>query len=177
MNIMKKLILTLSVVLLTATGWAQSKAVDKLFEKYSGKEGFTSVVITKYMFGLFSNIETSEDDEYMNMIKNLKNIKILSAPGSDVSGINFYKEVMESLPEKEYDELMVIKEGGTDIKFLIKEENDKIVELLMLIGGPDENVLISISGIIDMKTIAKLSKSMNIEGMEKLEKIEKKFPL
>jgi len=173
---MKKLILMLSVVLISSNSWAQSKAVDKLFEKYSGQEGFTSVVITKYMFGLFSKIETTEDDDYMNMIKDLNNIKILSAPGSDVSGINFYKEVMESLPKKEYDELMVIKDGDKDIKFLVKEKNDKIVELLMLIGGSDENVLVSITGIIDMKTIAKLSKSMNIEGMENLEKIEKEFP-
>lgn len=173
---MKKIILTLSVILISVTGWSQSKAVDKLFEKYSGKEGFTSVVITKYMFGLFSNVETTEDDEYMNMIKNLNNIKILSAPGSDIAGINFYEELMESLPKKDYEVVMEINEDGQNIKILVKEKKEKIVELLMIIGGDDENVLISISGIIDMKTIAKLSKSMNIEGMENLEKIEKKFP-
>ncbi len=174
---MKKILLTLSVMLFVTAGWAQNKAIDELFDKYSGKEGFTSVVITKHMFNLFTSVETTEDDEYMNMLKDLKNIKILSAPGSDVSGINFYDEVMKSLPAKEYDELMVIKDGEKDIKFLIKEEKNTIISLIMLIGGTEENVLISISGIIDMKTIAKLSKSMNIEGMENLDKINKKFPL
>ncbi len=173
---MKKLILTLSVILITASGWAQSKSVNELFDKYSGKKGYTTVVITKYMFNLFSNIEAKEDDEYMNMIKNLKSIKILSAPGSEASGINFYDEVMKSLPVKKYNVLMEISEDDQDIKLLAREEKNKIVELLMLIGGKDDNVLICINGDIDMKTIAKLSKSMNIDGMENLEKIKKKFP-
>lgn len=173
---MKKLILTTAVLMFTVSIWAQNKAVDKLFDKYGGKDGYTTVVITKYMFGLFSNVETTEDDEYMNMIKNLDNIRILSAPGQSESGVNFHDEVMNSLPKNEYEELMVIKDGGQDVKFLVKEEKDKIVELLMIIGGSEENVLISITGIIDMQTVAKLSKSMNIEGMENLEKIEKKWP-
>jgi len=128
------------------------------------------------MFGLFSNVETEEDDDYMNMIKNLNNIKILSAPGSAESGINFFEEALDKLPSKEYEELMIIKDAKQDIKFLVKEEKGKVVELLMLIGGEEDNVLISITGVIDMNTIAKLSKSMNIEGMENLEKIEKKWP-
>ncbi|MBT4401636.1 MAG: DUF4252 domain-containing protein [Bacteroidetes bacterium] len=173
---MKKLILLLAIIGIAATGWSQNKVVDDLVEKYSGVEGFTSVVITKYMFGLFSNVETEEDDDYMNMIKNLNNIKILSAPGSAESGINFFKEALDKLPSKEYEELMIIKDAKQDIKFLVKEEKGKVVELLMLIGGEEDNVLISITGVIDMNTIAKLSKSMNIEGMENLEKIEKKWP-
>jgi len=171
---MKKVVLILFVLLVSAGIQAQNKAVDKLFEKYSGKDGITSVVITKHMFSLFSQVETTEDDEYMNMIKNLNNIRILSAPGG--SGINFMKELGGQLPEKEYEELMVIKDGSQDVKFLVKENEGKVVELIMIVSGPEDNVLISITGLIDMQTVAKLSKSMNLEGMENLEKIEKKFP-
>jgi len=173
---MKKIILTIAVLMLTVSTWAQNKSIDKIFDKYSGKDGFTTVVITKYMFGLFSNIETSEDDEYMNMIKNLNDIRILTAPSKGELGVDLYKEAMSVLPKKEYNVLMEVNDGEQDVKFLVKEEKDKIVELLMIIGGEDESVLMSISGVIDMKTIAKLSKSMNIDGMENLEKIEKKFP-
>lgn len=173
---MKKVLIIAITMIFTLSLTAQNKAVDALFEKYGGKEGFTTVVITKHMFGLFSQVETAEDDEYMNMIKNLKNIRILSAPGHPVSGINFLKEIGDALPETVYEELMIIKDEDQDVKFLVREENDTIVELLMIISGAEENVLISISGIIDMKTIAKLSKSMNIEGMDQLEKIEKNRP-
>lgn len=48
-----------------------------------------------------------------------------------------------------------------------------ITEFLMIGGGKD-NVLICITGNIDLKSISKLSKAMDIEGMENIEKVEKK---
>ncbi|MEZ5197060.1 MAG: DUF4252 domain-containing protein [Bacteroidales bacterium] len=53
-----------------------------------------------------------------------------------------------------------------------QKEGKNIKELLMVVGGQDDNALISIQGDIDLKTISKLSKSMNIDGMENLEEIE-----
>ena len=173
---MKKIIILITLACFATSAWSQNKVIDDLVNKYSGTKGFTSVVITKHMFSLFSNVKTTEDDEYMNMIKNLNNIKILSAPGYPESGINFIKEVTDKLPLKEYEELMVITEDKQNIKFLIKEEKDKVIELLMLVSGDDENVVISITGNIDMKTVTKLSKALNSEGMENLDKIEKKWP-
>ncbi len=169
---MKRAVTILFIALISVTLMAQNKVVDKLFEKYADKEGYTSVVITKYMFGLFSNIETEEDDEYVNMIKNLKSIRILSGPEQDASGVNFYDEVISKLPEGEYNELMVIHDSDQDIKFLIKEEKDIVTELLMVVGGENDNILISITGDIDMKAVSKLSESMGIQSMENLEKID-----
>ena len=68
---------------------------------------------------------------------------------------------------------MVVKKDNQDIKFLIRKDGKIINELLMVVGGTEENVLISIQGNIDLKTISKLSKAMKIEGMENREEIEK----
>jgi hypothetical protein len=83
---------------------------------------------------------------------------------------------MRDLPVDKYEELMVIKESGQDLKFLIREENNKIVELLLVGGGKDagDNVLISIRGDIDMKNISKISKAFNVEGLDNLEKMDEK---
>ena len=69
---------------------------------------------------------------------------------------------------------MVIKEKDQDVKFLVHEKDGKITELLLIAGGKNDNVLISIQGDIDLKNISKLSKSMNISGLEHLEEIDKK---
>lgn len=151
---------------------AQNKAVDKLFEKYGGREGFTTVVISKHMFNLFSNVEAAEDDEYKTMMKKLNGIRILTGPEGGEGGVNFYQELMKNLPVDEYEELMTIQESDKNIKFLIKKEKGNVGELLMIVGGKVENVLISITGDIDMQSVAKLSKSMGIEGLEKLDENE-----
>jgi hypothetical protein len=177
---MKKAVFKLTVALLCAwTGLlpAQNSPADALFEKYSGKEGYTSVYITKAMFDLFSTIETSEDEkDFVKLASSLDCIKILSADKEDGKvvnkHINFYDEIMANLPANKYEELMTIKEKDSDVKFYIFKQGLKIREFLMVVGGKESNALISIQGDIDLKTISRLSKTMKIEGMENLDKLE-----
>lgn len=163
------------LIMISLSAFSQRNPVDKLFEKYGGKDGFTTVFISSKMFSMFSDMEAGDDD-INKMIKNIESIKILTTDDESLldPGINFYKEIMNELSLDEYEELMVVKEKDQDIKFLVKEKEDIIVELLLVIGGKGNNALISIRGIIDLKSISKLSKSMNIEGLEKLEEIDEK---
>ena len=163
------------LIMISLSAFSQRNPVDKLFEKYGGKDGFTTVLISSKMFSMFSDMEAGDDD-INKMIKNIESIKILTTEDESLldPGINFYKEIMNELSLDEYEELMVVKEKDQDIKFLVKEKEDIIVELLLVIGGKGNNALISIRGIIDLKSISKLSKSMNIEGLEKLEEIDEK---
>jgi hypothetical protein len=169
---MKRLMLSF-FVFIPMMLFAQQSPVDKLFDKYSGREGYTSVFISKHLFSLFAQIDM-EDKEFEELLGKLTGIKILSAEGTAQSGVNFYNEILKELPLREYTELMVVKEKGQDFKFLIREKNGKILELLMISGGINNNALISIQGDINMKNISNLSKSMNIQGFENLEKIDKK---
>ncbi len=169
---MKRLILLifLSFVMVGVKG--QNSVVDKLFEKYSGKDGYTSVLISKYMFSLFSDVNPDNKD-FNELVGKLNSIKILSSDSTNTNeGVNFYKEIMNELPINDYKELMVVKEKNQETKFLVKENKGNIVELLLIVGGKTKNVLICIQGDINLKNIAKLSKSMKIDGLENLEKIK-----
>jgi len=172
---MRKIVWFFALFCISAAINAQTVA-DKIFDKYSGTEGFTTVYITKYMFDLFKGAAENarEDEDMSKVLSNLTSIKILAAdddPATPLT-VNLYHEVMKELPVNLYKELMVIREKDQDVRFMVREDKGKIVELLMLVGGKDESVLICIQGIIDMKTIGKLANGMNIEGMENLEKIE-----
>jgi hypothetical protein len=162
-------IITLAFSIEIASG--QTSAVDKLFDQYSEKDGFTTVYITQYMFSMFKDVKT-EDKDFDALVKSLKSIRILAVDNENPpKGVNFFTEIMKDLPVKEYKELMVIKEKGQDVRFLVKDNNGKITELLLIAGGKD-NALISIQGNIDLKSIAQLSKSMKIQGMEQLGKMQ-----
>lgn len=172
----KKLTLMIVTLMVLPLLMAAQSPADDLFDKYSGQEGFTSVYITQHMFGLFADIETEEDEDgFVELVKGLKCIKIVSVDDENPElnkEVNFYDEIMSDFPEGKYEELMVVKKKDQDIKFYILKDEDKIIELLMIIGGVEDNALISIQGDIDLKTISKLSKSMNIDGMENLDEIE-----
>lgn len=170
---MKKYIILLLLICVTAGLSAQNKAIEQLFQKYSDKEGFTSVVITKNMFQLFANVDNPNNDDFLRTVKNLEFIKILSIKGEN-DGKAFYQDIQAAIPEKDYKELMTIKETDNQVKFLTLEKDGVIKELIMISGGKAESTLIWMAGIIDMKTVAKIAQGMQINGMEKLEKAGKK---
>ena len=157
---------------------AQNRAIDRVFEKYAGKEGFTTVYISKYMFSMFAQRDDVKDDDLadmQNVFGKLDGIRILAVEDEDAigKGMNFYDEIMKDLNRDDYKELMVVKDSESDVVFLAKEKNGKIVELLIIAGGESDNALIAITGEIDLNNIGKISHSMGIDGMEKLEDLEK----
>ena len=165
----------IAVVLLTANGvmLAQKNPVDELFDRYSGVEGFTSVYISGRMLSLFSGL-SQEDKELSEMVSRLTSIRILSVDDYTVNRtVNLYDEMAKRGEFKDYEELMVVKEGPDIIKFMIRESGTRIAELLVVSGG-SSNSIISIRGDINLKNISDLSKRMGIEQLENLEKIEKK---
>lgn len=170
---MKKLSLIVLVFVFPLFVFSQHQSVNKLFEKYAGKEGFTTVYISKNLFRMVGEMNL-DDPDMDELVDKLETIKILASDSEFINGnnLNFYEEIMDELPINEYDELLVVKEKDQDVMFLSKEKNGIITELLLIVGGTDSNALISITGNIDLRHISKLASSMKGTGMEHLEKLE-----
>lgn len=169
---MKKLVLLLVMGIFGISTLMAQSAADKIFDKYNGKEGFTVVTMNSAMFDIIAKMDTTESGKEMaDMARSINRIRILAAD-TVMNGVNLYTEVMDMLPKKEYVELMSVKENDMDITFMINEKGGKVAELLMVIGGSkDDNAIISITGDIDLAKIGSMAKTMNIEGMEQLEKL------
>ncbi len=172
---MKTIALLTTLLVLTLGVRAQS-AMDKVFDKYSEKDGFTTVFISKYMFDMFRNKDADQktQDDFARVMGTLNSIRILTTdddPATPVP-VDLYQEIMKILPSNVYKEIMVVKDKGSNVRFYAREVNNKVAELLLVVGGNDGSALISIQGDnIDMKNISKLGSAMNVEGMENLEKI------
>jgi hypothetical protein len=176
---MKRTILAaLTVLLMTGAQvlQAQNSSALALFDQYGGKDGYTTVSISKELFGMFADIDSDDPDmqEIKAMMEQLDGIKILmyeTENDGDAELAKFRGEVGK-LQVSGYTELMVVKQTGEEVKFLSQKKGDKIGELLLVINGDKEAGFISISGLIDMNTIGKLSKAMNFEGMDNLQKLD-----
>jgi hypothetical protein len=170
---MKKLMLFTTALCMVTLLHAQTNAIDDLFDKYSEKEGYTTVYISSKLLSLFAPKDaTSEGGD---VIKRLKSIRILTVDDSLLNqSVNFYKEITRKLDLSAYEELMVVKEGQDMTKFMVRQKGDIISELLMITGGPGGNTLISIKGDLDLKSISELSKDTGIDELKDLEKINKK---
>lgn len=172
---MKKLIMIISIGCLTAFQVnAQDAAISSLFDKYADNEELTKVNISQKMFSLFTNLEPDDPEtkELADAISKLKGVKIL-ASDSIADGRKYYREAAKNIRESQFEELMSVRDGDKDMVFMIKESGGIINELLMLVGGDHQFVAMDLFGEIDLKQISKLSKGMNMKGMEYLENIDK----
>ena len=171
---MKKLIVAVGLMITVNGAFAQD-AISKFFSKYQADETFSQVTVSSKMFGLFTNMEadTPEDKEVLDAISKLKGLRILAKQETrDARGL--YKEAFSLIPMKEYEELMSVRDKDKDMKFLIKENGGKISELLMVMGGNEEFMVMSLFGEIDLKQISRIGKKMNVSGLEHLDKMNKK---
>ena len=168
---MRKLAIIVLIVL-PMLGIAQESQLNTLFNKYSGKDGYTSVYITSYMFELFSKITDDGDADFNNLTEGIDAIKIITVNKSSLAE-SFFKDVDKALPQSIYKDFMIVNDGGQEIVFKVHDVGGKIVEFVLIVKDKDEPVLLFLQGDINLKKIAKMSKSMDIKGLEHLGKVDK----
>ena len=175
MNTMKKLII---LIFLVSPLWAQAQtALTDFYDQYSGKEGYTSVYVTKYTFELFKKIENAQEGkDFDEVVTKLKAIKILAPDSAEHVATNgrFLKELRAALPQAQYKDLMIVRDGPETISFMIREEGPKISEFVMTIEGDGAPFLLFLEGDIDLNELAKLSRSVDINGFQHLDKLKDK---
>lgn len=171
---MKKIvaIAVLMTGMMSLTAAQGQDVISKFFTKYQNDESFTNVNISSKMFGLFTQMDVGDPDDkaVLEAISKLQGLKILAKENASNSR-ELYKEALDLVPRK-FEELMSVRDKDKDMKFMIEENNGKISEMLMIVGGDDDFMIMSIFGEIDLKQISRIGSRMNIKGLENLQKMD-----
>ncbi|MBN1117562.1 MAG: DUF4252 domain-containing protein [Bacteroidales bacterium] len=167
---MKKSVLFFTGLFIAITIKAQSPAVNSIIDKYAGQDGYTYVYISQNMFQLAATLTAKEDPEVSNFVGTIKQMVVLTKSFDSLTGktSEFVNEVEQAINKDDYKSLLVVKDGGDDVDILAKEVNGKIEELLLTVKSDDEDVVLILSGQIDLNKVAKLSEKIEIDGMEHL---------
>ena len=174
---MKKLIVTLMLVTVAfiAQPLNAQTTIDDLYKKYAGEEGFTSINISPEMFGLISGFDMEDSaesaKEAKSIVEQLTGLKMLVyEPEEGQSNEAFLSEIRALSKVKGYSEMMSVDSEDEIVKFLAKKGSDgRISEMLMIVLDDKEAVVMSMTGSLDMKSISKISNTLDIEGMDALE--------
>lgn len=162
---MKRLIMFVAMLVPLALA-AQKSPVDKLFEKYANQKGFTTVNISGKLLGFAGKLDTG-NPETSKMLNNLTGIRILSVDDDDLNKqVDFYTELDKEgfFKNNTYESLMDVTEDDQIVRFYAREtEGGKFSELLLVVGGKDDNTLISIRGLIDPENIGKITGALDID--------------
>jgi hypothetical protein len=131
------------------------KSIDNLFQKYSDKDGFTSVILSGNLLKMVSD----HDNDFPSGIIEMR---ILTQEDKSIDAGNFYDMVMNDINRKDYEEFMSVKESGQDLKILVRAQGDRIQEFL-LVGGGEDNVLIQVKGDMNLSDVNRFSEKIHTE--------------
>lgn len=179
------IVFVMAIMLLPLTGMAQKN----IFEKYSDNPNVTYVNIKPKMFQMIAKVgvDTSDPEAkaFMDMVKSITSFRTIVTDNKDISAdiAKWVKSRSNTL-----EELMEVRDDGSEVKFYVKEgrDDDHVKELLIFVSGINkhidekieingkkrsiETVVVSFTGDIDLNEISKLTEKMNIPAGQHLEK-------
>jgi hypothetical protein len=156
-EIMKRVVLLVLAVAFPALMMAQNSAVDKLFAKYQGKQGITTVNISPELFQMVNAMGIEEIEEQDFPMDKIASVKILTIEDEEgYEGVNFYEEIKNELDVDDFAEVLTVNDGGEVVRMWMKVDQKTLSEFLLIVGG-DDNVLIYITGSFDMKDLEDLA--------------------
>lgn len=167
---MKKIILTIAVVLISFANYAQSS----IFDKFEDMDGVSSVIVNKEAFKMLAKFKGggAEGQEYIDMVQNLNTFKVFTTEKPEISA-QMTTVMKQYLTSAKLTEMMRVKDEGTNVKIYIKQgkDADHVSELLMFVNGVGkymkdsdspikaETVILSLTGDIDLNKISKLTET------------------
>lgn len=170
---MKKLLFSAIALFAGSIVFAQTTQIDQFFQKYEGKEGFTSVIVSEKLFSLVASV-SDDSEEWSAVVDGIKGIRVLVYEGDSVNPRSgqYYNEFMSTVTTAGFDELMNVTSDNEKVRLYGKSVTGSTLNDMLLVCDADgEFVMISILGVIDMDKIGKIS-DLDIDGLDQLKTIE-----
>jgi len=161
---MKKILLIAILIALAAPLLSQPAGVDRLYYTYKGEKGVVSLRIPGFLLRLAGCIADLDPAE-RQLVRSLRSVTILTIEdNTHYPGLNFTDEVNVNRMRGGYQLLMEVHQEGEDVVIAAREQNGKIRDLILLVGG-NENVLVRVRGRMNSDLLESLA---GVTGIEEL---------
>lgn len=172
---MKNILLIVLTFVIFCPNWAeaQSKSVDNFYRKYKHLEGTINGKLPGILFNAGSRIakkhvETEKDKKAVELGKSIKKAKMMVIQNAHKVQQEDIKQLIKGMKSESYDEVISIRTGETRINIMMHADDTTINGLMILVGEPDELMMLSIKLKLKLEDINILLELMD-DDMDELE--------
>lgn len=157
---MKRFLLVFSAILLASSIFAQSN--NTIYNKYSGKQGVSSVYISPSMFKMMKSLPEVEiyddkDVHFEQIIKSFEGMYVIEV--ENVALVKSMISDVESMIAKgNLELLMEVKESDETVRIYVEKDGDMFKKFIMLEREDDSATFISIDAQMPQEAVAELLK-------------------
>lgn len=116
--------------------------------------------------GLLRVFVDRDEKELRELIKQIDDMHFLIFSDdyfTEISSMELFNQMDKELTANNFHDLLIVKEMGEQVKFKIQEKNNKVTEIIMLVAGHNEVVVMNISGNIDLSNMDLITESINVK--------------
>jgi thioredoxin-related protein len=165
---MKKIITMLFLASLFLQAKAQTENIESFYNRYAKNEKATNVTIKGWLLDVATQF--TEDVESRKVLSKITQLRVLlMEEGNPVSNAE-YLQLKKDIRNDDFEELLQIRDEGSQVDFFIREEDNHITNVLMLVNETDGFVLLSLEGLLKLEDLKNLK--IETEGGAHFEKIK-----
>lgn len=165
---MKNIVLLVALFVLPMCSYGQ-KSVKSFYNKYKKYENVTSVKLQGWVIKLAAKF--TDDDDAKKAARHISKLRVLSMENGNLVTKQDYKALLKSIRKDRFEDLMMIREGAMKVNIYVKEKDDEITNVLLIVNDVKDFVMISLEGKLKLEDLEDLD--ITVEGGDYFNKIPK----
>lgn len=150
----------------------QSKYITRFYDHYKSQEEVTNINLRGFVLNLVGTF--ADDDHAREVLKKVSHLRLLMMEDANLVSPGEYTALIRGIKSDHFEELLVLREGQQRIEFFLREDGDTITDVLMLLNGEDEFILLSLEGAFNFSDLNDLK--IDIDGGEHFSKLPDRKP-
>lgn len=150
---MRKILVLAIAALISVSAFAQNS--KSIYNKYSNKEGVSSVYVSPSMFKMMGKVPNVEGADFSSVIKSLDAMYVIECENVALASELKY-DIIKYANSNKMELMMEVKDGDETVKIYTISEGDVITDFIMLASEHDECVFVGIEGKLDPQNIGQI---------------------
>ena len=163
---MKKIIIAIAILAIPFLASSQHESIENFYDKYVGNEKISDISLNGWILSMASKMSEEDGTEILQKITKLR---IMLAEEKDIVSKADVKKLMRDVRKNDFEDLMMVRDEGTRVNFMIREEGKNITNVLVIIHGDGEFIMLSLEGNLNMEDLKQLE--FDVEGGDIFKKL------
>ena len=151
----------LFLLLLPLTAGAQTKSINQFYRKYKHSEEVFNITVPGWLIKLGAGIaksqaETPEERAAFQMVKKFKKLKFMVMEDDNLVTPRDYNRLISGVQSESFEELLSVRSDGARINFYIRDKQETIKNMLILVHEADSFIMVSAKTKLKLEEIADL---------------------
>jgi len=163
---MKKIIIVIAILAIPFLASSQQESIEKFYNKYVDNEKISDISLNGWVLSMASKMS---DEEGTEILEKITKLRIMIADEKDIVAKTDVKKLIKDVQKNSFEDLMTIRDEGTRINFMIREEGENITNVLVIIHGEGDFILLSLEGNLNFDDLKQLD--FDVEGGDIFKKL------